>query len=69
MLVVVFIILASCLCDKGLGLSEADPTRGLLYLLKYGYLSPRNQTSALLTAEGLQESWTSSISSCWSSLN
>ena len=29
-------------------------TGALLYLLKYGYLAPRNGTSALLTAEGLQ---------------
>lgn len=46
--------LASLLCQAGAGASEKETTRGLLYLLKYGYLSPGNQTAALSTAEGLQ---------------
>ena len=30
-----------------------DDTRALLYLMKYGYVAPRNGSSALLTEEGL----------------
>ena len=58
--------LASLLSQPGAGAgpSEQETTRGLLYLLKYGYLSPSNQTAALSTPEGLQERQTpSSISS------
>ena len=32
-----------------------DNTRALLYLMKYGYVAPRNGTSALLTEEGLKK--------------
>ena len=46
--------LVSSLWQPGLGATEAENTRGLLYLLKYGYLAPRNGTSALLTPEALQ---------------
>ena len=46
--------LASLLCQQGVGASEKEATQGLLYLQKYGYLSPRNQTAALTTPEGLQ---------------
>ena len=55
--------LASLLSQPGAGAgpSEQETTRGLLYLLKYGYLSPRNQTAALTTPEGLQERLTTSI--------
>ena len=54
--------LASLLSQPGAGAgaSEQETTRGLLYLLKYGYLSPGNQTAALSTAEGLQERQTPS---------
>ena len=51
-MLVVVTILAAFLCHQGQGSTE--DTRGLLYLLKYGYLAPRNGTSALLTEEGLQ---------------
>ena len=54
--------LASLLCQPGVGASEKETTQGLLYLQKYGYLSPRNQTAALTTPEGLQETQTTSIS-------
>ena len=30
-----------------------DNTRALIYLMKYGYVAPRNGSSALLTEEGL----------------
>ena len=55
------ISLASLVCQPGAGASEKETTRGLLYLQKYGYLSPRNQTAALTTSEGLQERQTTSI--------
>ena len=31
----------------------SENTRALIYLMKYGYVAPRNGTSALLTEEGL----------------
>ena len=55
------ISLASLVCQPGAGASEKETTQGLLYLQKYGYLSPRNQTAALTTSEGLQERQTTSI--------
>ena len=53
--------LATLLCQPGAEASEKETTQGLLYLQKYGYLSPRNQTAALTTPEGLQERLTTSI--------
>ena len=32
-----------------------DNTQALLYLMKYGYVAPRNGTSTLLTEEGLNK--------------
>ena len=32
-----------------------DNTRALVYLMKYGYVAPRNGTSALLTEEALNK--------------
>ena len=54
--------LASLLCRGGAGAaSEKETTRGLLYLQRFGYLSARNQSAALSTAEGLQERKSSSF--------
>ena len=39
-------------CVLGRAIAE-DSTRALVYLMKYGYVAPRNGTSALLTEEGL----------------
>eukprot|EP00090_Calanus_glacialis_P031534 TRINITY_DN5228_c0_g1_i1.p1 TRINITY_DN5228_c0_g1~~TRINITY_DN5228_c0_g1_i1.p1 ORF type:complete len:546 (-),score=123.28 TRINITY_DN5228_c0_g1_i1:69-1706(-) len=46
------ILLVLMPCVLGRAIAE-DSTRALVYLMKYGYVAPRNGTSALLTEEGL----------------
>ena len=43
-------VLLPCVLSRAIA---EDNTRALVYLMKYGYVAPRNGTSALLTEEGL----------------
>ena len=45
-----FFVLLPCVLSRAI--AETN-TRALVYLMKYGYVAPRNGTSALLTEEGL----------------
>ena len=38
-----------------------DNTKALIYLLKYGYVAPRNGTAALITEEGLNTTVKSAV--------
>ena len=47
------IIILMTMMMSSMAASEQDSTRALMYLMRYGYLAPRNQSSALLTQSRL----------------
>ena len=48
--IALFFVLMPCVMGRAI---LEDNTRALVYLMKYGYVAPRNGSSALLTEEGL----------------
>merc|ERR1711874_191636 len=48
--IALFFVLMPCVLGRAV---LEDNTRALVYLMKYGYVAPRNGSSALLTEEGL----------------